>query len=135
MSIGARRTVQIAFAGIIITLLVGYGLFQARDLLAGPQITVNSPTDGALLRSPLVQVTGNAENITSIELNDRNITVNQKGRFKEPVVLAQGYNVVTIEATDRFGRTVNKKMEFIHRPLSSNNTELSQTSEKAGDSS
>ena len=132
MSIGARRTAQIALAGIVLTLLVGYGLFQARDLIEGPSVTIQKPTDGALLRSSLVQVTGSVENITSIELNDRTIYVNEHGTFTEPVVLAQGYNVVTIEATDRFGRTTTNTLELVHKPLQ-NETELSQQPTDTGE--
>lgn len=127
MSIGSRRTVQIAIIGLVISALGAYGLFQARTLLEGPQVAIQYPTDGSTVQQSLVELEGSTENITSIEVNDRTIHVNRKGQFTEPVVLSQGYNVITIEATDRFGRSTTDRLEVVHKPLGQDDTELTQT--------
>jgi len=127
MSVGPRRTVQIALAGIIVTILVAYGLFQSRTLLEGPNVAIEYPADGATVHESMVQIKGSTENISSITLNGRSIHVRQNGVFREPVVLSQGYNIVTVTATDRFGRTNTNRLELVHEPLSEDDKGLSQT--------
>ena len=127
MSIGSRRTVQIALAGIILTALAAYGVFQSRTLLEGPQVAINHPHDGATVRESMVRVKGSTENISSIAVNGRTIHVTKNGIFQEPIVLSQGYNVVTIKATDRFGRSTTNELEIVHKPMTGDDSGLSQT--------
>lgn len=135
MSIGSRRTVQIALAGIIITALAAYGLFQSRTLLEGPQIAINYPHDGATLRDSMVHVKGSTENISAISVNGRTIHVTENGVFQEPIVLSQGYNVVTIRATDRFGRSTTDRLELVHKPMTGDDEGLTQSQQDENSSS
>lgn len=118
MSIAGRRTVQIALGGMILTALFAYGAFQARDLIKGPEIAITSPQSGATVQASMVRITGEATRVSSIELNDRDIFIDQNGRFREPITLSPGYNVIKVEATDRFGRTTSNTLRLVHQPLS-----------------
>ncbi len=103
--------ISIVFFAIVI---VGYGLFQARNLLMGPQIYLASPQNGATItHSPLVTIAGKASNISFISLNDRPIFVNEQGDFNEQLLLSPGYNTWTIMAKDTFGRTITKSFSLI----------------------
>jgi hypothetical protein len=46
-------------------------------------------------------------------LNDRQIFVDKDGTFNEELLLSPGYNVWTIQAKDKFGRIVTKKIELV----------------------
>jgi len=101
--------------------LVAYSIFNSRIFITGPQINVLSPENGATVtESPLIKVSGTAENISFIELNGKRINVNEEGKFNEPTLLYPGYNIVTIIATDKFNRSVEKKIELVYK---SNNEE------------
>jgi len=125
MTRAGQTTVQIALGGLLLTILLVYGIFQAQDLLEGPAIVITSPTNDTTVNAPLIRVTGNATRISSIELNDRDISVNKNGYFQEPVTLSPGHNIITVEATDRFGRTTTNTLNLVHQPTSNNS--LSQT--------
>ncbi|MEX1087335.1 MAG: hypothetical protein WEC58_02305 [Candidatus Paceibacterota bacterium] len=127
MTIKGQRILHFTIGALVVCLLVGYGLFQARDLISGPNVSIQHPQNGATVRTTLVNVEGITSNISAISLNDRTIYINEEGQFEEPVVLAQGYNVITIEATDRFGRTTTDTVEIVHTPLAQSDSDpLSQ---------
>lgn len=88
-----------------------YVLFQARFLLAGPQIFVEELPNTQQER--LVYLVGRAENIVHISLNGRQIYTDKDGNFKEALVLENGYTVATLRAEDRYGRTISHTEAFV----------------------
>ena len=108
-----KIALRIIVVSLVVVLMVGYSLYQARNLIHGPEITITSPTPGSTLHAPLVTIAGTAENIAFISLNDRQIFVNSNGDFSEQLLLAPGYNVWTISAKDKFGRVISKKIELV----------------------
>ena len=106
------------FAALILIVFVvaGYSFFKFKDFLAGPIITLYSPTDGANLNKELVEVKGKAERITGIFLNGRKIFTDKQGTFNEPLLLSSGYNLMEISAEDQFGRKVSKKLQLVYNP-------------------
>jgi hypothetical protein len=104
------------FAGALLVLTAGYGLFEARALIQGPLLRVSNPTPGAQLTSALFTVTGNATNISRLSINGRQVTVDPTGRFSEKLATPEGYGVVLVEAENRFGRTSQERVEFVGKP-------------------
>lgn len=103
---------------LIILILAGigwYGAFQARNFIQGPTITLNSPTEN-VQTTRMVTLEGTAENIISLSLNGRNIFTNETGAFKERLVLENGYTIMTLTATDRYGRKTSVSRPFIYTP-------------------
>jgi hypothetical protein len=98
----------------VILLYIG---FQARFLIAGPQLTlIDEPS--SVQNSPVVNLRGSAKNITKISLNDRQIFTDKVGYFDEALVLENGYTIATIQATDRYGREQRIVKEFVYTPTS-----------------
>lgn len=94
-------------------IVVGYAYLKTKDYIAGPQITITSPTNGSFVSNPLIEITGVTKNISFISLNDRPIFIDEKGNFKEKLLLYPGYNIMSIKARDRYKRTVEKNLEVI----------------------
>ena len=105
------RITQIALVSFFV-LVVGYGYFEARGLLFGPSITVTSQT--AEVSTPLVEIQGHADRISSLSMNGNAISVTESGDFSEPYVLAPGYNRITLDAQDKYGRTSSQTIEVIY---------------------
>ena len=101
---------------IVITLLclviLGYGVFEARRLAVGPQIVIESPRSGGQTASTTVTVTGTAQNIAFLTINDAPAYTDQDGHFAVTFAPPAGYNVVTIAASDRFGRRTSRTIAF-----------------------
>src|SRR3989344_47986 len=101
-------------AGIVIFVisviaLGAYGYLQSRGYLRGPVSAVEEPKNGALSTTSLITVRGNARNISFLTLNGRQIFTDEQGRFREALLLQNGYNIMTIEAKDRFGHIKTKR--------------------------
>ncbi len=100
--------------------IVGYSGYEARNIIRGPIVEIVAPTDGSTVTEPLIEVRGTAKNISIIRLNDRNITVDEHGVFREKMLLSPGYNIIKLSASDKFGRTKETKLEIVlasPRPL------------------
>jgi hypothetical protein len=97
----------------IILVALGYTLFQSRNLIQGPSITLIEPESPSLISQSLIDVRGQAKNISHITLNGRAIFVDEAGIFHERLLVPQGYTIMTLEAEDRFGRTTTKSIELV----------------------
>ena len=60
--------------------------------------------------TPLTIIRGTAKNAIHISLNGREIYIDKDGSFAEAIILIPGLSVVTIDASDKFGK--NKKEQF-----------------------
>ncbi|MFC1802120.1 hypothetical protein ACFLY7_01640 [Patescibacteria group bacterium] len=109
-----RFYLKIGLIILAIVLVVGYSYYQMRNLLNGPVLIVTSPQNGETFSESLIEITGETKNISEISLNDRPIFIDENGNFKEKMLLSYGYNVIKIEAGDRFDRKIKKILEVIY---------------------
>lgn len=96
---------------LCIAFFVVYALFQARFLIAGPQIALE--TQGIVSTNRLVTIDGSARNIVRMTLNGRQIYTDADGNFSEALVLENGYTIATLEAADRYGRITRSTQTFV----------------------
>ncbi len=111
---GLRRILKVAAVTGICLIILGYSLFEARNLIAGPMVVIDEPLSGTAFTASLIDLKGSAKNIVDISLNDRKIFVDGEGRFREQLLLFYGYNILTITAHDRFGRETIKTLKLIY---------------------
>ncbi len=110
-----KRWIKIWVAIAVAALVLGYGAFRAKSLVEGPDIGISFPLNGATTTESLVEVQGHARNISFLTLNGEKIFTDEAGSFKEKVLLSRGYNIMTLEAKDRFGRTAVKTLQLIYK--------------------
>jgi len=110
-----RKLLKIIIVSIILLCIFSYTAYEIQKLVFGPKIEVFSPTNGALISNSLTEVSGIAKNINNISLNDRKIFVDEQGNFKEKLLLSYGYNIITIKASDKFGRNTERIIEVIYK--------------------
>lgn len=102
------------FVGVTLALIIlVYGYYKTRDLLSGPVIKIHSPKNGEIFRAPLIEISGVAENISRLTLNDRVIFIDENGNFREKLLLSGGYNIIDFKAEDKFGEKTGKTLEVI----------------------
>jgi hypothetical protein len=93
--------------------LLFYIYHQSRDFLNGPYIKIESPLSGGKVFGPEIEVRGILKRTLSAKLNDNPLLISTDGKFNEKLILSTGYNIIKIEAKDRFGKEIVKKIEFI----------------------
>src|SRR3989344_9479761 len=108
-----KKYAKYLFISIILLILLGYTTYETQRIAFGPRINMTSPVNGSLVSDPLVNISGIAKNINDISLNGRKIFLDEKGNFSENMLLSYGYNVITLEASDKFGKKTKKIIEVI----------------------
>lgn len=105
--------IKLIVSVILIGGIGGYAIFQARKLIEGPELTITSPINGIVVHDDLVNIIGVAKNIREITLNDRPIFVDENGNFREKLLLYPGYNIIKLQATDKFGKQIKKEIQNV----------------------
>ncbi len=93
---------------LVLLVLLGYGALEARPLLLGPTLSVEGPTDYATVEGGVVVVSGTVSRASSFTLNGAPLLADQDGAFKAELAVARGTSILTLVATDRFGRSITK---------------------------
>jgi len=97
---------------LAVLLVLGYGFFEARKLIGGPSITLDTPLDGSATSSTTVVISGLASNISFLTINDSPAFTDEAGRFSERLSPPPGYAIFTVAATDRFGRRTSAQVHI-----------------------
>jgi len=107
-----RKTITVVAFLIIGSGIIWYIYYQSKNFINGPEIEIISPENGATLIDPLVTIEGTAERISRLELNGKQIFINENNHFSEKLLLLNGYNIITIKAFDKFKREIQKQIEI-----------------------
>ena len=94
-------------AAITLSLLVGYGVIKAVPLLLGPDIRIDAPLDGTTIEDGFMTISGTAVHTRSLTLNGAPFLIDENGRFETTLLLPKGGDILSLTATDRFGRQTN----------------------------
>ena len=114
-----RTPKLIASVAVIAIIFIGLGIYayiQSREYLRGPVIVVQEPPNGSLSTTTRVFLLGTARNVAFMTLNGKQIFTDDRGRFRESLLLQEGYNIITVAAKDRFGKNVEKRLELVYKP-------------------
>ncbi len=90
----------------LLALLV-YGVFGAWPLIVGPDISLTSPKS-ALSTDGFFSVAGNAKHAETLYMNGVLVLLDTEGNFSKELLLPKGGSILTLVATDRFGRSVSE---------------------------
>ncbi len=115
--INRENTKKILKLGTIILgfiIIIGYAIFESYDFIKGPKISVFEPLNGSSISTSSVIVTGKADRIKDLYINNRPILIDREGNFSETILLAPGYNISLLSAQDRFERTIEYKLELVY---------------------
>jgi hypothetical protein len=94
---------------LVLLILLGYGLMESWPLIAGPSLTLTSPQDGATIPDGVVTVSGTTKRVGALYVDGAPLLIDEKGDFSRIIVLPRGGAILTLVATDRFGRTITKQ--------------------------
>jgi hypothetical protein len=95
---------RIAIAAVLVAVLA-YGFFEARPLLLGPRIVLDSPVEGYSSPDGTVTVSGTAYRSNALTLDGGPLLMDESGHFSTTLTLPSGGAILSLTATDRFGRT------------------------------
>ncbi|KND46747.1 MAG: hypothetical protein AB201_02825 [Parcubacteria bacterium C7867-006] len=113
MNRNAISILRTSLISLLVIVIAGYSLFQAQKLIRGPVIDIYTPENGATYNQTLIEIEGRARNIAYLNLNDRPIFTDKNGYFSEKLLLSPGYNIIKLDARDKFKNYTEKRLEII----------------------
>ncbi len=88
----------------LVAIFILYVIFQSRNFLIGPVLKITYPTENQTVAGPVIEVRGQARNVSFITLNNKTIFIDDEGEFKESLLMPEGMVILRLKGKDRFGR-------------------------------
>ncbi len=98
---------------LVLILFIGYGALELFPLIAGPSLSIQSPVDYEVYPGGSVRVEGVATRVASLTLNGGSLLRDKEGVFSSTLTFPRGGSILTLVATDRFGRTVSETLTIV----------------------
>jgi len=114
MNTDVKKILKTVSLSIFLLFIIIYAFFRSKDLVFGVKIRDVNIIDGVKVTDNIIKITGNAENAVNLTLNDRVISVDEKGNFNETIALLSGYNIISIKAKDEFGNSDKKNYKLMY---------------------
>lgn len=108
------KKVKLVIFGVFFLFIISYGFSRSTDLIFGVKIRGVNITDGEVRQESVLKITGNAKHAVNLILNGREISIDSEGDFNETVALNPGYNIISIQAADKFGYADEKNYKLIY---------------------
>lgn len=84
--------------------MIALAFFQTKALSEGVTLKISGLQNGEMTDQGIVSLSGSAKHAKHLIINGREVVVNQENNFTEELVLSPGYNIVTVEAEDRYAK-------------------------------
>lgn len=97
--------------------LASYAYYEVRGLLSGPVIEIDNRV--MEVTTAFITIEGKAGRIATLSMNGKTIPVTEDGSFSEGYVLSSGYNLIVLEARDRYGNATEREIEIVYNPIAS----------------
>lgn len=98
-----------SIAAIFLVVLAGYGVIAAWPLLSGPSLSIASPMSFELLPDGRARIEGVAKHTETLWLNGAPLLMDESGHFSTSLTLPSGGAILSLTATDRFGREITER--------------------------
>lgn len=108
-----KTIIKVVAIGVFSLSILIYVILKTQAVSTGVKLHVEGISDGAVYSESTLLISGNAARAKHLLVNGREIFINQTGDFSDTLVLSPGYNIMTIEAEDKFGTITKETFEVI----------------------
>lgn len=115
-TISIKKYLRIGILGGLFVFIIFYAILETRSLARGVQIKISGLENGQVFTNENISLTGTAIHADYLSLNDRELAIDIDNNFKSDLVLSPGYNIVTLEAKDRYDKKTKSVYEVFYRP-------------------
>lgn len=112
----ASRASFALIAGIILSIILGYAIWQAWQLTAAPRLELTTPPGNFVTDVAELEVIGSANVESSVLVNGGNISLDEDGGFKTTIYLQPGQNFLQVRAINALGHEAIEDRLIVYRP-------------------
>ena len=94
--------------GIVIFVILGYIAIQYGSFFLGPRLEVINPTESAVIKNNIVEVSGKTDPYATVLINNEESYVQLDGTFKKTLYLFEGERVILVTSQNRNGKNTKK---------------------------
>lgn len=117
LSISPRTLLIGVLIASAVAVLAAFAYTRVFSFASGPGLVVQIPqAEISTASEPIAPIEGYAPRATEISVNGAGVFLNESGEFHDRVPLSDGYNIVTVTATDRFGSTETQRRVIMYPP-------------------
>jgi cytoskeletal protein RodZ len=107
------RTITVGLLALLILFVIGYVVYQVQAINRPPAINILEPADGSIIHASSVLLRGQTDVGASLYMDGQQLSVDSSGNFKEPISVSNGPKVLTLVATNSFGKKNTKQLSII----------------------
>lgn len=96
---------------VLFLFLLSFLLFQYKDAIINPSISISYPKENQVIHSTNVLVSGNTNPDNVVYVNNFPVSVGDDGNFKKNISIFQGRNKINIKVVNRFNKITEKTLE------------------------
>lgn len=89
---------------LLVIIVFGYILFQYRYAIISPPLEVLAPTEGAVISSRTITVSGKTDSNATVFVNNDNVSLDSDGIFKKSINVFPGKIIIRVKAINYFGK-------------------------------
>lgn len=102
---------QFILITVLFLLLLVFLLFQYKDAVVSPSVSITTPKEDQIFGSTSLSVSGRTNPDNVVFVNDFPVSVNPDGTFRKTISVFQGKNEVKIKVVNRFNKVTEKIVE------------------------
>lgn len=107
------KTLIGAVSALLVLGTIAYLGYQVHAVNAAPKITVTAPSNGQVVDSSSLLLTGTVDPGTKLTVNDQTIFVDANGGFKQAISVNPGQNILNFVADSPFNKQSTKQITVI----------------------
>lgn len=97
----------------IAVIVLSYIVFQFGSLFVGPKLSVDSPSEGQIVRANVVVIEGKTDPYATVVVNKEEAYVDLSGSFKKTLYVYEGTTKISVIAKNRSGKKTEKIVNVI----------------------
>lgn len=96
---------QFVLIALLFIALISYLIFQYKDALVSPAVSISTPKENEVIPSNLVLVSGSTNPENVVYVNNFPVSVDENGKFRKSVSVFSGKGQIIIKVVNRFNKT------------------------------
>ncbi len=108
-----KSLIQKSALGFFTLFVLGFVGVKLYPIIHGPRINVSTIINGGSVTEPMIRISGTASFTQELIINGKKLALSPDGSFGENLVLNPGYNIISVQGSDRFGKKTDQMYAIV----------------------